>query len=336
MKTLYELKNVIKSYGGKPVLNLDRLELEKGKIIGLLGPNGAGKTTLLEILAFLSTPDAGEMFFENERIDFKSNKILDLRRKVCLVQQQPILFTSTVYKNVAFPLKIRKFPKEKRDAQVDELLKLVGMKGFTDAKAHRLSGGETQRVAIAQALACFPQVILLDEPTANVDVENQITIERIIRDINQKRQISVIFTTHDMVQASRLANETVFMFEGKIASSTHENIFSGYVETDPSGKNICTLVNGLKLAIKANRRGPVRISIDPAGIRIQQAENPSCENSFRGKIIQIIDERSRIRILVDIGLPLSVLLPKKLFAHLSMKIGAEIWISCPYESIEVF
>ena len=98
-----------------------------------------------------------------------------------LVQQHCILFTATVWKNVEFPLTIRRIDKARRERIVEELLDLVGMAAFRHSKAHRLSGGETQRVAIAQALACFPEVILLDEPTANVDVENQITIERIVR-----------------------------------------------------------------------------------------------------------------------------------------------------------
>jgi tungstate transport system ATP-binding protein len=99
------------------------------------------------------------------------------------------------------------------------------MRDFGHARAHKLSSGETQRVSIARALACFPEVILLDEPTANVDVENQIAIERIIREINRTKSISVVFTTHNMIQASRLADETVFLYEGKVARSIYENIF---------------------------------------------------------------------------------------------------------------
>ncbi|MBW1820659.1 MAG: ATP-binding cassette domain-containing protein, partial [Deltaproteobacteria bacterium] len=214
---LYELKNLIKTYDQRTVLNLERLNLKKNKVLGLLGPNGAGKTTLLEIMAFLIRPSAGSLWFKKEMVNFTNGNLMDLRRKVVLIQQQPLLFTTTVFKNVEYPLKIRKTSRAKRERIVKELLDLVGMGMFRHASAHKLSGGETHRVAIAQALACFPEVILMDEPTASVDVENQINIERIIKKINREKGISVIFTTHDMIQASRLADETVFLFEGKVA-----------------------------------------------------------------------------------------------------------------------
>ena len=216
---LFELNNLKKTYDGRTVLDLERLSLDREKIISLLGPNGAGKTTLLEIMAFLSRPSSGEVWFNQEKVDFTTSKLIHLRRKVVLVEQQSILFTTRVWKNVAFPLRIRGTSKARRDQIVEELLDLVGMGAFRHAKAHKLSGGETQRVAIARALACSPEVILLDEPTANVDVENQIAIERIIQEINQTKGISVIFTTHNMIQASRLADETVFLYEGKVARS---------------------------------------------------------------------------------------------------------------------
>ncbi|MBW1769069.1 MAG: hypothetical protein JRJ65_18730, partial [Deltaproteobacteria bacterium] len=95
----------------------------------------------------------------------------------------------------------------------------------------------------------------MDEPTASVDVENQITIERIIREINRERKISVIFTTHDMTQASRVADEIVFMFEGKVGGSIYENIFSGQIETDTDGRNYCTIQNGFRLRVKTEKTG---------------------------------------------------------------------------------
>jgi tungstate transport system ATP-binding protein len=334
---IYELKNLKKIYDGRTVLDLKRLSLEKGKVLGLLGPNGAGKTTLLEVLAFLSAPSFGEVLFKGEKVDFSNGNLMDLRRKVVLVQQQPILFTSSVSKNVEFPLRIRKMPKKKRDRIVEELLGLVGMSSFRYAKAHRLSGGETQRVAIARALACFPEVILLDEPTSNVDVENQVAIEQIIAEINRVKGISVIFTTHNMLQASKLAQATVFLYEGKVAESIYENIFSGCIEKDEAGLKICVIHNGPRLRVRSNKSGSIRISINPSAVRISLDEGESSqENTLRGKLIQLTVEQGRVRALVDVGIPLSAMISREALGDLHLSLGKDVFLTCPVEGIEVF
>jgi tungstate transport system ATP-binding protein len=239
---------------------------------------------------------------------------------------------------VIFPLKIRNTPKAQRERIVDELLALVGMTAFKNARANKLSAGETQRVAIAQGLACSPEVILLDEPTANVDVENQIAIKGIMRRINEEKGISVIFTTHDMIQASRLADETVALFEGKVARSMYENIFSGRIETDMEGHRYCLLPNNLRLRVHAAKTGPVRISIDPSRIKINKlppGNAPIKENTFQGKIVQLTDQDSRIRALIDAGIPLSVLIPEDMFKRLGVSIGENVWLTCSPESLTI-
>jgi tungstate transport system ATP-binding protein len=334
---LYELEGLKKAFDGRTVLDLEALSLQRAKVHGVLGPNGSGKTTLLEILAFLSSPSSGGIRFEGEPVGFTSSKLRPLRRKVVFVPQHPILFTTTVSKNVGFPLKIRKTPKTRRDRIVEELLELVGMGRFRQEKAHKLSGGETQRVAIARALACFPEVILLDEPTANVDVENQITIEQILREINLTRAISVIFTTHNLVQATRLADKIVFLFDGKMAESIYENIFSGSIETNPAGDKFCVLHNGIRLMVRTDKSGPIRISVDPSRVKI--TKNPGDtkrDNVLKGRLIQLTDEEGQVRALVDMGVPVSVLVPKEAFNNLTVGMGDEIWLTVPLDSIEVF
>jgi len=232
-------------------------------------------------------------------------------------------------------LTIRRIDKARREQIVEELLDLVGMVAFRHAKAHRLSGGETQRVAIAQALACFPEVILLDEPTANVDVENQVTIERIVREINEAKGISVVFTTHDMVQASRVADDTVFLFEGKAARSIYENIFSGSIERDERGRTYSVLHKKLTLRVQTQKSGRARISIDPSRVKVRPSRS-SEDNTFKGRLVQVTDEQGRVRLLVDVGIPLSVLIRKDVFRGLHLEMGGDAWLTCPVESIEVF
>lgn len=333
---LYQLKNIIKAYNGRAVLDLKHLSLQKGKVIGLLGPNGSGKTTLLEILAFLLPPTSGEIWFKQEKVNSNMGRLMKLRRKVVLVQQHPILFTTTVYKNIDFPLNIRNTPKTRRGEMVDELLELVGMASFRNAGAHTLSGGQTQRVAIARALACSPEVVLLDEPMSSVDVENQITIERIIREINQIKGISVVFTTHDVVQTSRLADDTIFLLEGKVAKSIYENIFSARIETGTGDHKICTLPNGLRFKVQSEKSGSLRISIAPGDLILSANIPTAAENTVKGKIIQLNEERIHVRALVDAGLPLNVLIPKESFNRHDMGIGDDVWVTCPVESIDIF
>jgi len=218
---LYEIKNLVKNYDGRNIIDIS-FSLQKGGITGLLGPNGSGKTTLLEMLAFLTQPTSGDILYKGARIDFGKSDLVDLRKNVVLLHQKPILFSTTVHNNVEFPLGIRNVKRSERQKIIDQLLVMVGMERFSRAKAHKLSGGETQRVAIAQALACSPEVILMDEPTASIDIENRVIVEGIIQEINRTKGISVIFTTHDSNQAARLADNVMYLNEGRLVDPQND------------------------------------------------------------------------------------------------------------------
>jgi tungstate transport system ATP-binding protein len=332
---LYELKNLTRNYDGRNVLDLS-LSMEEGRVTGLLGPNGAGKTTLLETLAFISSPASGEIYYRGSGVDFAKTDLIRLRRSAVLVQQKPILFTASVFNNVEFPLKIRDMKKNEREKTVNQLLAMVGMDQFSRAKAHRLSGGETQRVAIAQALACSPEVILMDEPTASVDAENQIIIERIIRDINRLKGISVIFTTHDRIQASRIADDIVFLYEGRITGAVHENIFSGFIERNSEGNVFCVIQDDLKIPVNTERKGQVRISLSPDAINIiRDPGDIKGQFSITGRVIQLSDEKGSIRVLIDIGVPLTVIMPPDNKKGVLPGIGERVWLTLNPERIEV-
>jgi tungstate transport system ATP-binding protein len=172
---LYTLKGIVKSYEGRKVLDLDNLSVEKGKVYGLIGPNGAGKTTLLEILAFLLNPDKGELFYNDIKVN-NNKSLLDLRREVVLLQQQPVMFSISVLRNGEFPLKVRGVVRERRRAIADELLSIVGEGEYAGALAHKLSGGETRGLP-SKGTCLFTKVILLDEPTSGVDMENRVAMK---------------------------------------------------------------------------------------------------------------------------------------------------------------
>jgi tungstate transport system ATP-binding protein len=220
---LYHLSQLRKTYHGRTVLDIPFLEIEGGRIYALMGPNGAGKTTLLNILGFLDAPGSGSVRFCSHPVQFTAPALQALRKAVIMVDQHPILFTTTVYKNLEFGLKVRKIAKRDRARTIAESLEMVGMQDFAQAPAHRLSGGETQRVALARAFAVAPKVLLCDEPTANVDEENQAIILRILKQINEQKKITILFTTHDRAQAAALAQQTVFLNRGKITTHAPES-----------------------------------------------------------------------------------------------------------------
>ena len=334
---LYQIENLKKIYGNRTVLDIENLEFEEDNIYALLGPNGSGKTTLLEIMSFLIPPSRGRLYYRNKIVNLSPRNLSSLRREIVMVQQNPVLFTTSVYKNLDFCLKIRGMNKGNRKKTIDDALEMVGMRDFIRAEGHKLSGGETQRVAIARALVCNPRVILFDEPTASVDVENQIAIERIIKEINTQKQISIVFTSHDLIQASNLTRSLVSLFEGRQTLSIFENIFSGRIEKKSEGSMICRLQNQVTLQIEAEKIGPAKLSINP--LKLVLLEKPfeeQKENTFKGKLMQLVDEREYTRAVVDIGLPLNLLIKKQLTANIPCHVGDQCWIHCPRDAIRVF
>ena len=215
MSTLYELQKISQRYHGRVVLDIANLRLEPGRIYALTGPNGAGKSTLLRLLAFLEAPAGGSIFFRGEQVKFASrHSLLMLRRRVALVDQHPVAFSTTVAKNIEIGLKIRKIPIDERTALVHAVLETVGLSQYSHSPATELSGGETQRLALARALAIQPEVLLCDEPTANVDVANQEIILQVLTRMNREHGVSIVFTTHDPQQAETLAHQHLRLEKG--------------------------------------------------------------------------------------------------------------------------
>ncbi len=220
------MKAVNKIYD-KEVLKVDHLLVTKGCIYGIIGPSGSGKSTLLRIINLLTSPSSGELFYNSQPAPVNGTDKLALQRKMALVFQQTLLFKDTVWNNVAFGLQARGFPKAMIKERVDSLLEQVGLKEFASRRADTLSGGEAQRVAISRAVAFEPELLLLDEPTANLDPGNIELIEDMITNLAQAKNITVIMVTHNIFQARRIANQVIFINEGKIVEmGPTEKLFS--------------------------------------------------------------------------------------------------------------
>ncbi len=234
---IYRLTNLNKTYAGRVVLSIQSLEVMRGEILGLIGPSGSGKSTLLRILNFLEPPSSGRLEFAGAALNH-SEAPLALRRQVTTVFQHPILLNRSVYDNVACGLRVRGAPVDR--LAVGRVLQEVGLEKLSPQRARTLSGGEAQRVALARAMLAQPRVLLLDEPTANLDPYNVTLIEKILLRLNQQSGTTLILVTHNVFQARRLAHRTAFILDGSIVEvSQTEQIF--HQPKDPKTR---TFVNG--------------------------------------------------------------------------------------------
>lgn len=327
--SLYRLENLRKIYDHRTVLDIPALTLEAGERVAILGPNGAGKTTLLHLLAFLDKPSEGSIRFRDRPVNFDEGGLQKLRRSVVMLEQHPVLFSTTVYKNLEFGLKIRKLTPAQRRRAIHAGLDLVGMSAFVQAAAHRLSGGETQRIALARALVLEPEVLLCDEPTANVDQENQRAVVEILRRINEEKNITLIFSTHGRFQAFSLAQRAVHLDHGRLTARGRDNLFRARMGRSENGRPVCELHPRVRLVLDSGQRAgaaeSVRLFLDPEHIHIlSNGENPCRENHFQGRLIRATDEDGQVRLVVDIGVWLTLAVSVGEYRRRRLLIGDDV------------
>lgn len=214
---IFSVKGLVKEYENKKVLDIGELHLEKEKVTAIIGPSGAGKSTLLSILNGLLDATAGYMEFDGKPLGKKVD--METRRQMSMVFQKPVVFSTTVFENIAYSLKLRGLKSSEIAKQVKYVTELIGLKEKTRQKANTLSGGEAQRLALARAMIFKPKMLLLDEPTANLDPTNVAMIEKLILHTKTEYKTSILIITHNMFQAKRLSDNTVFLLSGNVVES---------------------------------------------------------------------------------------------------------------------
>jgi cobalt/nickel transport system ATP-binding protein len=227
---LFRLQNLSHQYSdGTLALDDVSLDLIRGERIALLGTNGSGKTTLLNHLNGILKPTSGKIYFEDKPLTYDDKSLLKLRKNVGFVFQDPNdqLFASTVKQDVAFgPLNLGYSP-EKVKKTVEDALATVGMLDFLEKPPHFLSLGQKKRVALAGVLAMQPQVIIMDEPTANLDPRATSEILHLLLQLNKEKGITLLLATHDVDMVPLFANKLYILNKGKLVSQgTPKNIFS--------------------------------------------------------------------------------------------------------------
>jgi len=217
MNVRLEVSHLYKSYDGKSVLRDCSFSFDKAGTYVVMGANGSGKSTFFRICALLEDPDRGDVNYWSENTLLQKN--IGLRRRITLLLPRIGVFNTTVFRNVAYGLKIRGLKRGQMKEKVDKALEFVGLMHKKEQNALTLSSGETQRLGIARAIVVEPEVLYLDEPTAFVDEENKEIIEDIILRLKKSGNSLVIINTHDRIQAEKLGDWLLLMRDGKIVSS---------------------------------------------------------------------------------------------------------------------
>jgi ABC-type Fe3+/spermidine/putrescine transport system ATPase subunit len=202
--------DLVRRYGDHAVLQGVTITVQQGELLCIVGPNGAGKSTLFRVLLGLERPDAGEVRIAGRRLDATS------RRRVAGVFQRPIFFTGSVRDNVAYGLRARRVTGAERTARTDAALHSMDLARHAGVPVHALSGGEAQRVALARALAIRPDVLLLDEPTANLDISISRRFRHDLERAGRAHAGAIVLITHDTAEAFGLADRVVVMDAGRI------------------------------------------------------------------------------------------------------------------------
>lgn len=229
--SLYQLEQVGHTYGEQRILKAINLTITAGEIFALVGPSGAGKSTLLRLMALLEAPSQGrlQINLNDKSLTYHKASITD-RRQLGMVFQRPTMLTRSVYANVAFGLHLR--GQHGVQSQVKQILEAVALQHLAQRRVHSLSGGELQRVALARALILQPKVLLLDEPTANLDPYNIGIIENLVRHHHDEDRTTVIIVTHNVFQAKRLADRVGLLLEGELIEVADTDTFFNHPQ-DP-------------------------------------------------------------------------------------------------------
>jgi tungstate transport system ATP-binding protein len=356
-KPILEAKNIEVERGGTIILNVPSFLIQKGEILSMIGPNGAGKTTLLQTLSYLLKPFQGEIYFKGEKV--KSNhSVFEYRRKLAMVFQEPLLFDTTVFDNVASGLRIRGMKKQEIRRIVREHLDRFGIGHLSHRSARTLSGGEAQRTSLARAFAIQPEVLLLDEPFSSLDPPSRDSIIEDLVGILRQTRTTTVFATHDRLEALRLSNRIAVMNDGRIQQigspgevMNHpanefvasfvgvETILTGKVIKKNGGTFIVSISGQEIEAVGEAQIGEaVLLCIRPENVILStrpSREVTSARNVFPGRIEKVISLGLYQKVQLNCGFPLIAYVTHHSIENLSLQVGKEVTASFKATAIHV-
>ena len=326
-----------KNYGDFQIRDLS-LEVNPGEYFVILGPSGAGKTLLLEMMAGLESPDSG--------------KITGLdRSRIGLIYQDYMLFPHmNVFQNIAYGLTIQKEKKQVINKKVERVSGQLGIANLLLRDIKTLSGGEKQRTAIARAMVMQPDVYLLDEPTAALDLSTKIQIQRLILGLHKKDNPTVVHVTHDFEEALAMGDRIGLLFSGQLIQKDtpgnvfnhpiskkaadflgYKNVFSGQI------KDYMIDIDGISIRTPEKEADKAHIAVRSNDILLSRAKlESSARNSFSGKVVKGIKRTNHMEVIVDIGVLLYVDITYPSFKEMKLGPGTRIWATFKTAAVKVF
>jgi len=353
---LVELKGITKTFQEKDVLKDINLEIRKGMNLGLIGPTGCGKTTLIRIIDFLESPTSGTYLFDGLDTSKCSKKEkINIRRRIGMVFQNPVVLKGTVFENAAYGLDIRGLDKKEYEDKIHRTLEALGLGSYQERNAASLSGGETQRLALARALITEPDILLLDEPTANLDPLSTEKIESIISQLRKNKNTTILMATHDLAQGQRLSDEIAILNQHIYQIGSPKMVFrkprSKFVADFVGVKNVImgqaqetsenlTSIKTKHITIYSSdtMSGEVNVSIRPEDITLSlQKVQTSALNQLKGQITEISDDGSLINIKLNVsGEVFTVYMTRKSFLDMKLTLGSTVWLQFKASAVHVF
>jgi molybdopterin-binding protein len=350
-------EGLVRRYDGHLVVDVDSLEVRRGEVLALLGPNGAGKSTLLRLLAGLEFPDEGRVFYKGRSVTGRDR---ELRRTSVAVMQRPYLWRGTVRQNVEYGLKLRRVPWTERRLRVRASLETLGVAHLADVSVATLSGGEAQRVALARALVVEPEILFLDEPTADLDVAVRRRLLADLERILRRAAPAIVLITHDPGEAFALADRVAVIEGGRIiqtgspgdvfeapasefvASFTGaEFMLNGGIETTGQGTVTIRLDSGqlLEVAGEVEAGTRVRVGYRPEDVVIGPPDSSatSARNRFAAKLARLHPQGGLVRLRLESdGLSLEALITRHSLEELNLYVGATVVAQIKATAFHIF
>ncbi len=339
------------------LLDVASFIVKNGEVVSLIGPNGSGKTTLLQTLCYLMKGFEGEVFFRGAKVR-DEYPLFDYRRKLAIVFQEPLLFDTTVFNNVAAGLRFRSVGKAETEAVVTENLKRFGIEHLAHRSARTLSGGEAQRTSLARAFATRPEILLLDEPFSALDPPTRESLVEDLEHVLEKSRTTTIFVTHDRVEALRLSHRIAVMSGGQIVQMDTPSQITNHPATEfvASFVGVETTLEGTVLS---ERDGTIAVSVSGSSVealgRVAAGRNvilcvrpeniiishnavggsTSLRNVFQGTVTKILPLGPYQKIHVDCGFPLVAYITNQSCRDLALREGREVTASFKATAIHV-